>query len=103
MDIFTLLIDNVPGLRVDLLDRAGSSPADYAVLMDRADLLEALLTRGSPVALRDGENTVVLPTLAFLGRIKATSAPFRFQLPISSALSNDSHVRIGDARGLRGG
>jgi hypothetical protein len=77
MDIFMRLLDNVPGIRVDLLDRA-QSPGDYAAL------LEMLLTRGSPVALRDGEDTVVLPTLAFLSHIRAISALIGFQLPIPS-------------------
>jgi ankyrin repeat protein len=57
MDIFTLLLDTIPGLRVDLLGRAGRLPVDYAALMDRADLLEVLLTRGSPVALPETVRT----------------------------------------------
>jgi hypothetical protein len=55
-----------PRLSFDVLDGAGRSPADYAALMDRADLLEVLLARGSSLIVFDGR-TAVLPIMAFLG------------------------------------
>jgi hypothetical protein len=72
IEIFTALVEAFRELRFDLLHRAGQSAADYAALMDRAVLLEVLLSRDSPRAVRDDERTVVLPMMAFLWHIKAT-------------------------------
>jgi hypothetical protein len=78
MDMFGALVEAFPDLSFAVLGGAGRSPADYAALMDRADLLEVLLARGSSLTVLDGQKAV-RSMMAFLGHIQAISVLIRRQ------------------------